>query len=465
MGARLVTPGQGCEVAQLELSAVAARLRTALPRGGQLPEATWRSRHRAINGLLWVHVAVLPFVGVWRGQELSHTLLEVALVAGCALAAGVPGAPRGVRASMTTIGLMLSSATLVHFYSGLIEVHFHFFVMIAVVSLYQSWAPYLIGVSFVLLHHGVLGTISPDLVYNHPAALGHPFLFAAVHGGFVLAESVACLAYWRASEQTLAAERRERAEAEAANAALARANDEISDLVGMLSHDLRTPLSAVNGFASILLERWHDLADDKRDDLLTRITAAGRSLQAMLDDALSVTALDSDGWAPEPQPVRLDEAVRDVLQILAEPLTDADLTRLRPVTAHVDPGHLHQVLANLLTNAAKYGAPPYLISCTELGERAVVSVVDSGDGVPADFVERLFERFARADTHRTGVHKGTGLGLYISRRLAIANAGELRHHRPQSGRGAAFTLDLPVAAVPSVITTGALPGTRIAQAR
>ncbi len=209
------------------------------------------------------------------GPAFVHSL-EVALIAGFALAAMVPGAPRVASASLTTAGLMLSSATLVHFFDGLIEVHFHFFVMIAVVSLYQSWAPYLLAVSFVLLHHGVLGTLAPAQVYNHSTALDRPFLFAAVHGSFVLAESIACLAYWRASEQAVAAERRERADAEAANAALARANSEISDLVGMLSHDLRTPLSVVNGFAALLQERWPDLDDEHRRDLLRRISAAGR---------------------------------------------------------------------------------------------------------------------------------------------------------------------------------------------
>jgi signal transduction histidine kinase len=432
---------------RLGLSRAADRVRTVLPRGGQLPEASWNSRHRAITALLWVHVAVLPLIGIWQGQETPHALLDLALVAGFAVAATLPGAPRAVRASLTTLGLMMSSATLVHFFDGLIEAHFHFFVVIAVVSLYQSWAPYLLAVSFVLLHHGVLGTLAPSQVFNHTAAIDRPFLFAAVHGGFVLAESIACLAYWRASEEALAAERHERAEAEAAGAALAKANTEISDLVAMLSHDLRTPLAVVNGFTALLQEQWPRLTDDKRDELFRRVTGASRSLQSMLDDALNVTALDSDGLKPEPQAVRLDEAVRDVLHLLADPLPDADLDDLRPVVAYVDPGHLHQVLANLFTNAGKYGAPPYRVVTEDLGHRATVTVVDNGPGVPDDFVQRLFERFARADSHRTGEHKGTGLGLYISRRLAIANAGELRHHRP-GGRGAAFILDLPVATVP-----------------
>jgi signal transduction histidine kinase len=433
------------------------RLRSALPRGDQLPESVWLARHRTINGLLWLHVLALPLIGLWRGQPPGHNLLDVALVAGFALAASVPGAPRVARASLTTLGLMMSSATLVHFFDGLIEVHFHFFVMIAVVSLYQSWAPYLLAVSFVLLHHGVLGTLAPAQVYNHETALERPFLFAVVHGGFVLAESIACLAYWRASEQAVAAERHERAEAESANAALAKANGEVSDLVGMLSHDLRTPLAVINGFASVLHERWEDLPDSKRDDLLARITVAGKSLQSMLDDALSVTALDAQGLQPEPQAVRLDEAVRDVLRILADPLPDPDLAGLRPVTAQVDPGHLHQMLSNLVTNAAKYGAPPFHVVTDAAGDRVTVTVVDSGEGVPPDFVERLFERFARADSHRGGDHKGTGLGLYIARRLAIANGGELRHRRPPVGHGAAFTVDLPAAVVPVLPPTDVEP--------
>lgn len=430
------------------LSTVVDRVRSALPRGGLLPDEAWLARHRAITGLLWLHVLALPLIGVWRGQQVGHTLLDVGLVAGSAVAASVPGAPRTVRASLTTLGLMMSSATLVHFYQGLIEVHFHFFVMIAVISLYQSWAPYLLAVSFVLLHHGVLGTLAPSLVYNHASAVESPFLFAAVHGGFVLAESVACLAFWRASEQAVAAERHERASAEAANAALAKANGEVSDLVAMLSHDLRTPLSVINGFASILHQRWDELPADKREDLLGRINAAGKSLQSMLDDALSVTALDADGLGAEPQAVRLDEAVRDVLRLLADPLPRPDLSGLRPVTAHVDPGHLHQMLSNLVTNALKYGAPPFCFLTDAAGDRATVTVIDSGEGVPQEFVDRLFERFARAESHRTGEHKGTGLGLYIARRLAIANAGELRHRRPAAGQGAAFTVDLPAAIVP-----------------
>ncbi len=422
-----------------------SRLREALPKGGQLPDDVFERRHRALTTLLWIHAAVLPMIGVLQGQTLSHSLLEASFVAGLALAASVRGASQVLRSTLTTAGLMASSAVLVHFFNGLIELHFHFFVMIAAISLYQRWTPYLVGVGFVAFHHGIVGTIAPEVVYNHPLAIAHPFWFAIVHGGFLLAESVACLAYWRTSEQTLAAERHERATAESANAALARAHGELSDLMGMLSHDLRTPLAVVNGFSVILKEDWEQLPSERRDELLVKVVTAGKTLQTMLDDTLSLAALDADGLHPEPQPVYLNQAVRDTLDLLADPLVNPSVSEVDSAVAMVDPGHLQQILSNLITNAGKYGAPPYRFVVRRVGERATVAIEDSGAGVPQEFAVRLFERFARADTHRAGSVKGTGLGLYIAQRLAIANGGELRYRRLSREGGSAFTLDLPAA--------------------
>jgi signal transduction histidine kinase len=426
---------------------LSARLRDALPTGSALPEETWQARHRAITLLLWAHVVALPFVGLWQDRGLVHSLTETAPVVGLGLAATVSGAPRVVRASLTTLGLVLCSALLVHLFHGLIELHFHFFVVIAVISLYQMWTPYLLGVGFVLAHHATMGLVAPLQVFNHPLAMEHPILFALVHGGFLLAESIACLAYWRANERTLEDERAARESAEESNLALSTAHAEISDLVGMLSHDLRSPLTSINGFTQILREA-HDLPAERSDDLLRRIAEAGRNLELMLDDALSATALEANGLLPEPQPVRLDQAVGDVLELMPVPLPGADLSRLEPVLALVDPGHLAQILTNLVTNAQKYGAAPYVFATWVRGQETGLTVTDHGSGVPPDFEARLFERFARADRHRSGGIKGTGLGLYIAHRLAQANDGGLSHRRSESG-GAEFRLTLPRVALPA----------------
>lgn len=89
---------------------------------------------------------------------------------------------------------------LVHLSGGLIEMHFLFFVIVAAVTLYQQWAPFLSAVAFVILHHGVIGTTHPEATYNHAAAIAHPWAWAGIHGGFVALASVVGLAGWRFDE-------------------------------------------------------------------------------------------------------------------------------------------------------------------------------------------------------------------------------------------------------------------------
>ncbi|HEX2195627.1 MAG TPA: hypothetical protein VHJ76_01775 [Actinomycetota bacterium] len=180
---------------------VRSRLREALPHGRALPETLWTSRHRAIVWLLWAHVAALALFGVVEGVRTWHVLLEVGIVAVAAALASWETLDRSARAAIATFGLFTCSALLVHFSGGVTEMHFHFFVMVVVVSLYQDWFAFLVGIAFVLFHHGVLGTIAPDDVYSSPAAVENPWGWAAIHAGFILAESVACLVAWKKSEQ------------------------------------------------------------------------------------------------------------------------------------------------------------------------------------------------------------------------------------------------------------------------
>ena len=91
---------------------------------------------------------------------------------------------------MTAIGLVTSSAVLVDLSGGVIEMHFHFFVMVGLLTLYQDWLPFLLAIGFVVLHHGVLGVIDPTAVYDHQAAIDNPVKWALIHGGFVLAASI-----------------------------------------------------------------------------------------------------------------------------------------------------------------------------------------------------------------------------------------------------------------------------------
>ncbi len=172
-----------------------------LPKGRSLPEDVWRARHRMLSYLLRAHV-VIVFVFSWAGgQGLVHSAGDAALIALFAFLGGSFASRRALSSAMVALGLVASSAVLVHAADGSIEMHFHFFVMVGILTLYQDWLPFLLAIGFVVLHHGVLGTIDPEGVYNHPAAVAHPFTWAAVHGGFVLAASVASIVAWRLNEE------------------------------------------------------------------------------------------------------------------------------------------------------------------------------------------------------------------------------------------------------------------------
>ncbi len=204
-----------------------------LPRGGGLGPEAWRARHRGICVLLWAHAVVLLFLSLLRGQGVLHSVTEAAVVALFAVGAQARGFSASVRSASATLGLVTSSAAAVHLFNGVIEAHFHFFVMVAVVALYQAWMPFLLALVFVVVHHSVTGSIAPESVYNHPDAVSNPWLWGLVHGGFILAESVACLVYWRASDQALERERASTVAAQQAHRDLARAQE----LSGMGSWD------------------------------------------------------------------------------------------------------------------------------------------------------------------------------------------------------------------------------------
>jgi diguanylate cyclase (GGDEF)-like protein len=185
------------------LSRGIARLRALAPEGSMLPEHLWRRRHRVIVASLCAHVPGLFLFGVLRGYAPEHVLLDVfPLIALAALAATTRWSPRWRMVAAST-GLVTCSALLVHLWGGVIEAHFHFFVVIGLLTLYQDWVPFLLAIGYVVLHHGVLGVVESHSVYSNPEAVAHPWRWALIHGGFVLAASATHMASWRTNEQQL----------------------------------------------------------------------------------------------------------------------------------------------------------------------------------------------------------------------------------------------------------------------
>jgi diguanylate cyclase (GGDEF)-like protein/PAS domain S-box-containing protein len=150
--------------------------------------------------LVWLNALGLGLFALARGNSVGHSLVEITPIAMCAVAAGMPRLGRRLRTAVVAIGLLTSSAVLVHLWDGQIEAHFYFFVMVTVLSIYEEWFPYLLGVAYVVLHHGIAGVLDPTSVYNHSGAWGNPWEWAAIHGGFIAALGLANIATWRMNE-------------------------------------------------------------------------------------------------------------------------------------------------------------------------------------------------------------------------------------------------------------------------
>ena len=175
-------------------------IRQFLPQGGALTSRVWNLRHRRLRQLLVLHAVGIAAFGTARGFGLLHSTAEGLIPLLAAVAAGHPRLNRTAQSMVVSFGLLGASAILVHISGGLIEFHFHFFVMVALISLYQEWMPFLAAIGFVVLHHGTVGVLDARAVYNHPAAWANPWRWAMVHGGFILAMSMASVAAWRLNE-------------------------------------------------------------------------------------------------------------------------------------------------------------------------------------------------------------------------------------------------------------------------
>src|SRR5258705_863418 len=193
------------------------RLWSLVPSGGSLPESVWRSRHRFLAGLTFFHAVAIalaaPFLGkhwelsLWAffdDDSMLHVVGEGLVVASFGAFACWRRLGRTVQATLVGFGVMSSSAILVHLSGGYIEFHFHFFVMLAFLALCQDWIPYLLAVAFVAVHHGVVGVLWPQSVYNHEAAFNSPWTWAGIHALFVLWSCVGSVVAWRFNEQAFA---------------------------------------------------------------------------------------------------------------------------------------------------------------------------------------------------------------------------------------------------------------------
>jgi diguanylate cyclase (GGDEF)-like protein len=178
-----------------------------LPQGSPLSEADWTLRHRTILRVLIAHAVGVFFVGLFRAYTPVQSLLYAAPMAILAWLAARPGANRRLRACLATTGLLTASAVLVQMSHGLIEMHFHFFVMLFVITFYQDWLTFLLAAAYVAIDHGVVGVLAPRILYNHADAWHSPVKWAIVHASFIAGAGVAAITNWRLVERAETAQR------------------------------------------------------------------------------------------------------------------------------------------------------------------------------------------------------------------------------------------------------------------
>jgi two-component system phosphate regulon sensor histidine kinase PhoR len=225
-----------------------------------------------------------------------------------------------------------------------------------------------------------------------------------------------------------------------------RLDEEKSEFIATISHELRTPMSAVYGAAETLLQRRDQLTAEQRQQLIEMIAAQAARLSQITAEVLLTSQLERGD-------VRLERKVVDVVHVAdlvvqtmrpqLEPAASLELEVVSEARAAGDADRIQQVLVNLVDNAFKHGGPGPIVVRVESGNGAVrVSVSDRGPGIERGEQQRIFEKFYRAGPQLTREAGGTGLGLYISRELVRRMGGRLTV-TSEPGAGATFVFDLP----------------------
>lgn len=222
------------------------------------------------------------------------------------------------------------------------------------------------------------------------------------------------------------------------------------DFVANVSHELKTPLTVIRGYAETLLDDDMKRADQL--EFLEVIHKNAQRLQRIVEDLLDLSRLQSGGWSPDLQSVEV-AALADEVWLSCEPAA----TRARvsfsvtggPAFVRADPGGLRQVLSNVYDNALRYtggnGRIETRIRCE--GDQVSIEIADNGAGIPAASLPRIFERFYRVDTARSRAEGGTGLGLSIVKHLMERMQGSVSA-TSALGVGTTLRLQLPKATTP-----------------
>jgi signal transduction histidine kinase/CheY-like chemotaxis protein len=270
----------------------------------------------------------------------------------------------------------------------------------------------------------------------------HDELDAIAHGINVLVGELA----WNMA-QALKTQEARAADLHEAVARAERANASKNIFLRNVSHEIRTPIAAILGFAHLLASP--DISPQERVDLARRVQANGQALLNLVGDIIDLARLDADRIVLSPESVSVVDLVHDVVATLELDTRSKGLdVRVDAIgvangTLRTDRHRLRQILINLLTNALKFtesGSVSITLARSAETDAWTIDVTDTGIGIPPDRQPHLFEPFAQADSSIARTYGGAGLGLALSRRLAEQMGGTLVLLRSAPGEGSTFRL-------------------------
>ena len=214
-------------------------------------------------------------------------------------------------------------------------------------------------------------------------------------------------------------------------------------IISTVSHELRSPLTSVKGYTSLMLNRWERLRDEQKRTMLEQVHHDADRVTRLVTELLDISRLETGRLVLRRQMVDLPVLARSVVEKVGMAIPELDCTVAFPAAlpkVYADPDKVEQVLTNLVENAAKYGSPKAMrLTATVEDGQVAIAVRDTGEGIPADDLPRVFTKFFRRDHGRP---TGTGLGLWISQGLVEAHGGQLTA-TSTLGEGSTFRFTLP----------------------
>ena len=251
------------------------------------------------------------------------------------------------------------------------------------------------------------------------------------------------------AESARAAAEQARRDAEEAREAAELANRAKSEFLAVMSHELRTPLNAIGGYTELVELGIHGPITPEQAKALARVQQSQRHLLGLINGVLNYSRVEVGAVQYNVEPVPMDEVLTTCEALLAPQAYAKGLGLsfagcASTVIAAADREKVSQIILNLLTNAVKFTdrGGTVALTCTAVGDAVHALVTDTGRGIPADQIERVFQPFVQVDAKLTRTSEGTGLGLAISRQLALGMHGDLTL-TSTPGAGSTFTLSLP----------------------